>query len=293
MAIALNAIASNVIHSRLSTSFPAPCPTYPSFCHPVRPVLRFLYMKIMSLNTWGGRVGEALLSFIRERSEDVDIFCLQEIFKEATPEFMKNLTAHDGVRGNLFSEIAKSLPNHEGLFCPCIEDAYGIAMFVKKDIEVLEVGEQMIYEGVDFLAEEHPDADHTRMMQVVHVKRGDEEQTIVNLHGHWVPGDKSDTPETIEQTKAILETLNKIEGKKVICADFNLHPETQSVKMMNEALRNLVVENGVTSTRSSLFHWPQKFTDYIFVSRDVEVKKFEVLSDLAVSDHVPLIVEVE
>lgn len=48
----------------------------PCFC-------RFLanhFMKLISLNTWGGRAGkEELLAFF-ERHRDIDIFCLQEIW---------------------------------------------------------------------------------------------------------------------------------------------------------------------------------------------------------------------
>lgn len=37
-------------------------------------------MKLISLNTWGGRAGkEELLAFF-ERYQDIDIFCLQEIW---------------------------------------------------------------------------------------------------------------------------------------------------------------------------------------------------------------------
>ena len=38
-------------------------------------------MKIISLNTWGGRAGkEALLQFFGTHSGDTDIFCLEEIW---------------------------------------------------------------------------------------------------------------------------------------------------------------------------------------------------------------------
>jgi hypothetical protein len=38
-------------------------------------------MKIISLNTWGGRAGkEGLLAFFSEHKKDTDIFCLQEIW---------------------------------------------------------------------------------------------------------------------------------------------------------------------------------------------------------------------
>ncbi len=41
-------------------------------------------MKIISLNTWGGRAGrQILLDFFEKHKDDVDIFCLQEIWSHS------------------------------------------------------------------------------------------------------------------------------------------------------------------------------------------------------------------
>lgn len=254
-------------------------------------MLRSFHMRIMSFNTWGGRVGEPLTEFIAKHGEDIDIFCLQEVFKEASLDIVKNLTSHNGIQLDLFGTLTKLLPNHQGVFCPFFEDAFGIAIFVKKGMEVLETGDRTLYEGIHFLDIEHPDADCTRKMQWIRVKDGEKIFTVYNLHGHWVPGDKSDTKETLEQTKVILDTLVGVEDPKVICGDFNLRPDTESIRAFDASLRNLVIEHGITSTRTALFPWPHRAVDYTFVSRDVEVKSFEVLPDV-VSDHAPLVVEI-
>ena len=57
-------------------------------------------------------------------------------------------------------------------------------------------------------------------------------------------------------------------------------------------LRNLVKENGVTSTRTSLYSKPEKFADYAFVSPGIEVADFKILPD-EMSDHVPMYTEFE
>ena len=70
--------------------------------------------------------------------------------------------------------------------------------------------------------------------------------------------------------------------------DFNLLPETQSIKKLESiGLRNLIKEYGVTSTRTAHYTKLEKYADYMFVSRDIEVADFKVLPD-AVSDHSPL-----
>lgn len=248
-------------------------------------------MRIMSFNTWGGRVGEPLTRFIAAHGEDTDIFCLQEIFKEASLDIVKNLTVHNGIRLDLFGELQKALPNHQGFFCPFFEGMFGIAMFVKKGLEVIETGERVLYEGVHFLDVEHPDADCTRKMQWARVKDGDRIISVVNLHGHWVPGNKSDTAETLEQTRLILETLGGIFDPKIICADLNLHPQTESVRMLEEVFRNAGKERNIASTRTNLFPWPHHVVDYIFTSRDLEVKAFNVLPE-AVSDHAAIAADI-
>ncbi len=70
--------------------------------------------------------------------------------------------------------------------------------------------------------------------------------------------------------------------------DFNVLPETKSIQLLEAAgMRNLVREFGITSTRSPLYTKPEKYADYIFVSKDIEVASFEVLPDV-VSDHMAL-----
>ncbi len=73
---------------------------------------------------------------------------------------------------------------------------------------------------------------------------------------------------------------------------FSAMSNTQSIKILEDAdLRNLVTEYGVTSTRTSLYKKPEKFADYIFVSKGVEVLDFKVLPE-EVSDHAALYVEI-
>jgi endonuclease/exonuclease/phosphatase family metal-dependent hydrolase len=261
------------------------------FCHSFRQGVRLFDMKIMSFNTWGGRVGSSVKEFFSKHADDVDVFCLQEVYKGANEGIVKELTSNSQINAQLFEDIASVLPDHEGHFCPVYKDVYGIACFVKKGIDVLKTGDVAIAEGERYLDPEDPAADHARKMQWLELKEGDKEMLICNLHGHWAPGDKSESEESTEQTRRIFEFLKDFTEPKVICGNFNLHPKTESIHKFDEAFRNLVIENGITSTRTSLFHWPQKFADYIFVSRELPVTSFAVLPN-EVSDHAPLLVEI-
>jgi endonuclease/exonuclease/phosphatase family metal-dependent hydrolase len=55
--------------------------------------------------------------------------------------------------------------------------------------------------------------------------------------------------------------------------------------------RDLIKEYGITSTRTSLYPKPNKFADYVFVSKGIEIVDFKILSD-EISDHTPLELEI-
>jgi endonuclease/exonuclease/phosphatase family metal-dependent hydrolase len=77
---------------------------------------------------------------------------------------------------------------------------------------------------------------------------------------------------------------------RILCGDFNLLPNTDSLTILEQGMRNLIKEYPVTSTRSRFYEKPDKFADYILVSPEVVVEDFQVL-DEAVSDHLPLLLE--
>lgn len=120
---------------------------------------------------------------------------------------------------------------------------------------------------------------------------------IMNAHGIAQPGDKLDNPKRIEQSQAFVDYMSTMEGPKIVGGDFNLLPETESVRMFEKnGYRDLVKEYGIKTTRNHLAWdmYPDKqfFADYVFVSPDVKVKSFEV-PDIEISDHLPLILEIE
>lgn len=274
-------------------------------------------MKIMSLNLWGGRVSKELLSFISEKAGQADILCFQEVFQSEVEGQI-----YGTAQTNLFAKLQALLPDHTGYFVALEEKQgeedlavpadhagyefvkngdplesgmvdYGQAIFVRNNLEVLTHDHLFVYKYKNRLREvKWGDEDHGRALQWMLIKQDGDPLVVANIHGFWHKSGKSDTPERIEQSKKILETLRPMPGRKVICGDFNLAPDTESVRMIEAAgFRNLVTEAGVLSTRSGLHTGPVKFADYIFVDSEAEVKHFEVMDD-QVSDHLPLLVEI-
>lgn len=257
-------------------------------------------MKVISLNTWGGRAGlENLLAFFKEH-EDTDVFCLQEVWSgnEDMVGVVAGPSKLEGVCTQLLYEIEAVLPEHQLFYRPYFKGEYGIAIFVRKGHQVIGEGEISIYRDAGFISDENP-GDHARILQYVTLDTDAGVRTIVHLHGLWQPlseeakkttGGKRDNTDRIEQSQRILAFLKTIDHPCVLIGDFNLAPDTESIAMLERSgLRNLIAEHQIPSTRTSLYSWKDKepYADYAFVSEGIEVEEFTVLPD-EVSDHAAL-----
>lgn len=157
---------------------------------------------------------------------------------------------------------------------------------------MIEEGEVYIYKEKGFIFAEDG-GNHARTLQYLTIETPKGLRTVIHLHGLWNGQGKGDSEDRIEQSERILGFTSSLVNPFVIVGDFNLRPDTESLKKLEEGgLRNLIAEYGVTSTRTSLYTKPEKFADYAFVSDGIEVTDFKVLPEEA-SDHSPLFVEFE
>lgn len=114
---------------------------------------------------------------------------------------------------------------------------------------------------------------------------------IINVHGIWNK-DKIGDDRTINQSKFILSKIRK-DIPVIVVGDFNLLPNTDSIKLLNKELINLIDKYNIRTTRPEFDDGLDKgniVCDYIFVNDKVKVNDFRVLNSL-VSDHLPLILE--
>lgn len=251
-------------------------------------------MKVLSLNTWGGKAGtQGLLSFF-EKYENIDIFCLQEIF-DGGEEFRGMPAARfalDKFDPKLLERIQEVLPNHVAHFRPHFEDVFGLALFVRKDCAITEEGEASIYREKGYYSADNI-ADQHRILQYVSLETP--ACTIVHVHGLWNGLGKGDSEHRLMQSDNILRQVTMRKQPYVLLGDFNLRPETESVRKLEEAgMRNLITEYGIASTRTSLYDSLayEPFADYAFVSAGIKVNEFKVLPD-EVSDHAALYLDFE
>lgn len=255
-------------------------------------------MKIISLNTWGGRAGkDGILKFFKKHKGDIDIFCLQEIwaapYEHLKEEAMGGVKAnHDEIMIYGKQEISEIMHEYDVYFRPHHLENYGLMMLVRKDLYVIEEGEIFVHKFKGYL----PEGDvghHARNIQYVTIeKENGERVSVLNFHGLWNGKGKTDSEDRLLQSQNILTFTSSLSNPFTLLGDFNLEPTTQSIAMLEQAgLENLIKKYGITSTRTSHYKKEGKYADYAFVSKGVEVKNFQVLSD-EVSDHSPLYLEI-
>ncbi len=255
-------------------------------------------MKIISLNTWGGRAGkEKLLSFFDNYKGEIDIFCLQEIWSspyehlEGTPAGGRSIE-HSEIMVYGMQEISSLLSGYKAYFHPQHLDNYGLMLLVRKNLSILNEGEVFVYRHKGYVPEGDV-GNHARNIQYVAIETKNGPITVMNFHGLWNGKGKGDSEDRLVQSDRIVSFLSKISTPVIFCGDFNLNPDTESLKKIGESgLRNLISEYGITSTRTKLYTKPGKYADYIFASDQVGVKDFKILP-VEVSDHAPLYLEVE
>ena len=251
-------------------------------------------MKLMTLNIWGGHVIESLLQFVK-RQQDIDIICLQEVYHEAADKFS---TDDKTVSLNIFSTLNSLLPKHQSFFKPVIGqstgNAYGICMFVKEGIEIVNEGDILIHYNPDYPthAPDRKGPRHSRKLQWIECRQNNTTFTVMNVHGLWNGQGKSDTPERLVQSQLIRNFMDKVMTPKILCGDFNLRPETQSFKIVQDGMCNLVEKYNIPTTRTNLYskREEQPFADYVLTCPNILINTFQVLPD-EVSDHAPLILD--
>lgn len=242
-------------------------------------------MKILQLNIWGGKLGKQIIDLLQR--EQADVVCFQEAI--ALPggrtfllEDINEIQQKTGYEYSYFSpQFGFNFMNRQAQF--------GLAILSKQPFsKTNHVFTRLEYvDTFDFLEKDY----NIRGLQHVALEHNDQPLHILNHHGHHVPSHKDGDEETMRQCKMIADYIEKLEGEKVLCGDFNLAPDSESLEQITDVLINHAKAYGIITTRTPLTQ-KTEVCDYIFTSPDLEVRHFQVLDDIA-SDHKALTIEVE
>lgn len=254
-------------------------------------------MKILSLNIWGGRAGaEKVQDFVARYKDTVDVFCFQEVWAD-THEHLEGVLAggtplcNGAEMAYAKQQLGGILSDYRECWHPHYGDHYGLLTLSHEKHAVLHDGEVFVHREKGYMPLDDI-GKHARNIQHITFETPKGHLTVINFHGLWNGQGKGDSPDRIAQTDAIIAFLKTLSNPYVLCGDFNLNPDTESLQKFEAfGLRNLIKEYDITSTRTSHYTKPGKYADYCFVSDGVEVIDFRVLPD-EVSDHSPLLLEI-
>lgn len=238
---------------------------------------------LITLNIWGGHLELPLLNFIA-KNKNIDIFCFQEVYKSAKNKISTN---DDKVVLDIHNKIGDVLSKHSSYFAPVVNGIYGLSIFLKKEIKVLNHGSYIIHKCNNYPGS---GPTHSRVLQWLEFSKNNQTYTVANIHGLWNGKGKSDSPNRLEQSKKIREFIEKNQNPVILCGDFNLAPDTKSIKIISENMVDLIKKNKISSTRTKFYKKSIRYADYIFTSRDIQIEKFKVLKD-EVSDHSPILLK--
>jgi len=229
-------------------------------------------MKIIFLNVWNAKMEKEISAFLKEQAADTDLFCFQEVGGRARKLFEKILPDHR------LAAAARKLAD--------LRDGFAQATYAAKS---LETGDPEVIFG-----QRRP---RCGLALCTPVRYAGGSLDAVNLHGLAQPGAKLDDPDRLRQSRGLVDFLAKRPGPKIIGGDFNLMPETESLRMFAaNGYRDLIADFKIATTRNRLAwdKYPgskQYFSDYVFVSPEFRARSFMV-PDVEISDHLPLIVDI-
>jgi endonuclease/exonuclease/phosphatase family metal-dependent hydrolase len=262
-------------------------------------------MKLLSLNVALFEENNDLLnSFIS--NQNADFLCLQEVTKQIDPTAKSELVSKNTI------DSASSGLTHE-FFAPIwVLSKFEKHNFHGKDHFLFDIqgnvefgnytkSKYPITKGQNIFVQNHfsyvtdwsnwPEEDY-RGFQVTDILVEGKELRLINYHGIW-SRDKKGTEKTKEACETIKEFALSANEAVIICGDFNLFPDTNSIELLNQEFINLCNEYNIQSTRpetNELSNTSRNIVDYIFVNKNVQVTNFEVIKS-DVSDHLPLVID--
>ena len=237
----------------------------------------------MTLNVWQGRLERVLLKHLE--TIDVDFACMQEAVE------------YDGQPAGLatpYSKIGKSLRLDSQFFSPLTASRFGDKKITFGNIiyskfpfsETSTIFTRGQYEDdFDFDTDDY----NVRAFQHSLVEIEGKKLHLLNHHGHHIDGHKRGDDETMRQVRQIAEYIEGLDGAVILCGDFNLSPDSESIQQLSGNLRNLAVDYSLKTTRSQLTY-KNEVCDYIFVNDRIDVKDFS-MDETIISDHNALILD--
>lgn len=265
-------------------------------------------LKILQLNIWHGAFIDAVVKLVKER--EIDILHFQEVTGGTLSTGGQyhvpgaSVANKENVGIDVFEEL-KSRLSYEGKLAVAWRlknqpySYFALASFIKPSFKILE--EKIIWhkpykENDDYFKRDF--ADDPKNSLALKLEIDGEVIWAINTHLAWGPTPK-DEPYKLEQAEKLFSFVKTLKEPFILTGDFNLNPTSKVIEWFLGISNNLIEKNNITNTLNPRTHHVKKLfppgiaVDYIFVSKNLEVKKFEVIDNVDLSDHFALYVEIE
>lgn len=241
-------------------------------------------MKLVQLNTWSCKLSTEIVRLFQQ--EQPDIVCLQEVVRA---EFGGKIL-------ETIDEVTDTYPFADYYYTPLVEFGFmhhraSRGNMIASNQAIINRNELWTHgqytEDFDYV----DSGGYNVARNIAHATIEDNGQVIhvLTLHGYHIAKDKNGNEETLRACKELLEYTHQLEGPIIIAGDFNLSPQSESIKLVETEFRNLSSEFNLTTTRNH-FTPKNEVCDYIFVNDKVKVNNF-YMSDILASDHNALVLE--
>lgn len=265
-------------------------------------------MKLLCLNVCQfDKNNERLEKFLNENS--YDIVCLQEVTRRIEIGAIQEFVSYDSIsKSTDYMESPFFAPiwalkrfykeNFHGqeLFDHNMQGYVEFGNYIRSTLEI-SYGQNIFLQGNYVMRtdwSEWPEVD-SRAVQVVDLLiKGAPGLRILNYHGIWTK-DKMGNETTVNACKRISEIAAEVEYPSIICGDFNLFPDTESMRVFEDKYVNLMNKFDIRTTRpdSNAFKDNKRnVVDYVLCSKGLQVNDLTVIES-DVSDHLPVVVDFE
>lgn len=240
-------------------------------------------MKFIQINTWRGYLYHNLIKFLRK--EDADIVNLQEVNAGLRSE-SEHFSLYEKLEKELGYRYSFYSPNAKGELGG-YKISEGHLILSKHPIthkRILYISGRLRRPGLFT-----PKDTNVCLLQHALIKANGETLNDLNYKGYFVWASKQGNKVTESHSQRIAKYMNSLDQneKIILSGDFNLAPESRSLRIISKNYSNLVLRYRIKTTRNetSFFKTP---VDNIFVNDKVTVSSLRVPMSY-VSDHLPMI----
>lgn len=239
-------------------------------------------MKLVQLNAWSCKLSTEIIRLLD--IEKPDIACLQEV----------NSATFDGKILDTIDAITDKHPFNQYYYTPLVEFSFmhhraQRGNMIMSQFPMTERTETWTH---GCYTEDFDDVDsggYNVARNIAHAKITTPEGPlhVLTLHGYHIAEHKNGNEETLRACQELIELTAPIDGPIIITGDFNLSPDSESIKLVNHYFHNLSIDYHLSTTRNHLTP-KTEVCDYIFTNNKIKVNNF-YMSDIIASDHNALI----